>query len=309
MHQSRTLAIGWEVQKESSAVAYVAPAPHAAVVALGTIGTRQGDLAQLIRTMPSKSTHRLLVSEAGPCGDWRSRSLTPKGHGCWGVAPAVRPTKPGDRVTTTRREAIKLARLMRSGARTPVHGPRVEDAAMRNLCRAREATRRALQAAKGQRQALRLRHASRDTGRATWRPAHRRWRSAVGGPTPAQQSVFQAYGRAVTAHTDRRAPLDHARTDPGQTWRRAPVVDALQARRGGPGTVAGPPVAARGALTRFETPRQLLPSLSVTPSAYSTGERRPQGAIPQTGQSQARRALVEGAWASRDPATRRRHLP
>jgi transposase len=49
--------------------------------------------------------------------------------------------------------------------------------------------------------------------------------------------------------------------------------------------------------------------LGVTPSAYSTGERRQQGGITKTGHSHARRALVEGAWAYRYPAKISRPLP
>ena len=73
MPQSRTLSLGLEVHKESIAVAYVAHAPHAAVVSLGTIGTRPWDLAQLSRKMPSQSQHRIFVYEAGPCGTWLYR--------------------------------------------------------------------------------------------------------------------------------------------------------------------------------------------------------------------------------------------
>jgi transposase len=154
MHQSRTLSIGLDVQKESLAVAYVAQEHHAAVVSLGNIGTRQWDIDQRIRQMQSKSQHRIFVSAAGPCGYWLSRSLTQKGQVCWVVAPSLLPTKPGARVTTNRRDALTLARLLRSGALTPVSVPQVEDAAMRHLCRARADTIRALQAAKFQRTAL-----------------------------------------------------------------------------------------------------------------------------------------------------------
>jgi transposase len=49
-------------------------------------------------------------------------------------------------------------------------------------------------------------------------------------------------------------------------------------------------------------------SLGLTPSEYSTGERRQQGGITKTGNSHARRALVEGAWAYRYPAKISRHL-
>jgi hypothetical protein len=50
-------------------------------------------------------------------------------------------------------------------------------------------------------------------------------------------------------------------------------------------------------------------SLGLTPSEYSSGERRRQGGLTKTGNTHARRALVEGAWASRYPAKVSRHLP
>jgi hypothetical protein len=57
-----------DVHRESIAVAYIAQEFHAEVVSLGTIGTRQCDLDQLIRKMQSKSRPRICVYEAGPCG-------------------------------------------------------------------------------------------------------------------------------------------------------------------------------------------------------------------------------------------------
>src|SRR5438128_3361258 len=73
MHQSSTLYVGLDVHKESIAVAYVAKADYAEVVSLGNIGTRQCDIDQLIRKMPSQSTHLVFVYEAGPCGYWLYR--------------------------------------------------------------------------------------------------------------------------------------------------------------------------------------------------------------------------------------------
>src|ERR671931_2410222 len=125
MHQSSTLYIGLDVHKESLAVAYVAHEHHAEVVSLGNIGTRQCDIDQLIRKMQSKSKHLIFVYEAGPCGYWLYRYLTQKGQVCWVAAPSLIPKKPGDRVKTNRRDAIKLARLMRSGDLTPSTSPRL----------------------------------------------------------------------------------------------------------------------------------------------------------------------------------------
>src|SRR5215831_11317551 len=197
---------------------------------------------------------------------------------------------------------------MRSGDLTPVYVPAVQDEAIRDLCRAREDVIRDLKTAKFRLTAFLLRHDIRYTGRATWGPAHLRWLSAVVCPTSAQQVVLQAYVRAVTDHTERLARLEQALTDQVQAWRLAPVVDALQALRGVPYTVAVTTVAERGDLTRFDNPRQLMDYLGLTPSESSSGPRRQQGAITKTGNSHARRVLVEGAWAYRYPAKVSRHL-
>jgi len=67
--------------------------------------------------------------------------------------------------------------------------------------------------------------------------------------------------------------------------------------------------AAGGDLSRIDTPRALMKCWGVIPSAYASGVLRPQGAMTKAGHTHARRALVEGAWAYRDPATVSRHLP
>jgi transposase len=129
------------------------------------------------------------------------------------------PKKSGDRVTTDRRDAMQLARLMRSGDLTPVSVPAVDDAAIRDLSRAREETLQALTAATLRRKAFVLRHDIRSTGRANWSPAHLRWLSEVVCPPPAQPMVFQEYVQAVTAHTERLGRLALARHEQGQSWR------------------------------------------------------------------------------------------
>jgi transposase len=308
MTHPNTLYIGLDVHKESIAVAYGVPAQGAEVIYLGTIGTRQCDIDPLIRKLQSKRKHLVFVYEAGPCGSWRYRYLTKKGFACWVVAPSLIPKKTGDRVKTDRRDAVQLARLMRSGDLTPVSVPQVEDEAIRDLSRAREDTIRALQAAKFRLNACLLRHAIRYTGQATWGPAHLRWLAEVGCATPAQQIVFQEYVRAVNEHTERLQRLERELHGQVQTWRLQPVVEALHALRGVQFTVAVTIIAALGDLTRFDNPRQLMSYLGLTPSAYSSGERRRQGSITKTGNTHARHALVDGAWAYRYSAKVSRHL-
>jgi transposase len=74
-------------------------------------------------------------------------------------------------------------------------------------------------------------------------------------------------------------------------------------------TVAVTMVAELGELTRVDTPRELMKCLGLIPSEYASGEQRRQGSLTKAGHAHARSALVEGAWASRDPAKVSRHLP
>jgi transposase len=308
MQESSTLYVGMDVHKESIAVAYIAKNHDAEVIYLGSIGTRHGDIDHLIRKLQSKAKHLVFVYEAGPCGYWLYRYLTKKGYACWVVAPSLIPKKAGDRVKTDRRDAVQLARLMRSGDLTPVYVPTVDDEAIRDLTRAREDALRDLKAAKFRLKAFLLRQDIRYTGRATWGPAHLRWLSEVVCPTPAQHIVFQEDVRAVNEHTERLQRLEQELTEQVQTWRLHPVVEALQALRGVQFIVAVTTVAELGDLTRFETPRQLMKFLGLIPSEYSSGERRRQGSLTKAGNTHARRALVEGAWAYRYPAKVSRHL-
>ena len=127
-------------------------------------------------------------------------------------------------------------------------------------------------------------------------------------PTPPQQIVFQEYLRAVTEQQERRQRLERELHEAVKGWRLYPVVEAIQALRGVELTGAVILMTELGDITRFDNPRQLMSYLGLTPSEYSSGERRRQGGITKAGNSHARRALVEGAWAYRYPAKVSRHL-
>jgi transposase len=57
-----------------------------------------------------------------------------------------------------------------------------------------------------------------------------------------------------------------------------------------------------GDLRRFDHPRQLMAFLGLVPSESSTGETRRLGGITKTGNSRARKALIEAAWTYRHSA-------
>jgi len=297
-----------DVHKETIAVAYVAAEREAEVTSLGTIGTRQGDIDKLVRKLQAKGKTLHFVYEAGPCGYWLYRYLTKHRLTCWVVAPSCIPKKASDRVKTDRRDAMQLARLLRSGDLTPVYIPSVEDEAIRDVVRAREDVLKDLKAAKVRLKAFLLRQDIRYEGRANWTAAHLRWLAEVVCPTPAQQIVFQEYVRSVSEQTERLQRLEAELQALVQTWRWSPVVEAIQALRGIQFTTAVTLIAELGDLTRFDTPRQLMSYLGLIPSEHTSGEHRRQGGITKTGNSHARRVLVEGAWAYRYPAKVSRHL-
>jgi transposase len=221
------------------------------------------------------------------------------------------PRKAGDRVKTDRRDAMTLARLMRSGDLSAMYVPRVEDEALRDLSRGRDDAMQDLKRSKRRLNSFLRRQDIRYEGRATWNAAHLRWLSEVVCPTPPQQIAFQEYLRAVTEQQERRVRLERELHEAVKGWRLYPVVEAIQALRGVELTGAVILMTELGDITRFDNRRQMMSYLGLTSSEYSSGERRRQGrqgGITKAGNSHARRALVEGAWPYRYPAKVSRHL-
>ena len=308
MPKCTPLFVGLDVHKETISVAYAAGGTAEPPHFVGQIGTRQCDMDKLVRRLHTRSSRLVFAYEAGPSGYVLHRHLTDKGLDCRVVAPSLIPKKPGDRVKNDRRDAVELARLLRSGDLTGVYVPSVDDEAIRDVCRARDATRITLKAAKLRLKAFLLRLGFNYVGRADWNDAHRRYLAQVVCPTPAQQIVFQESLRAVDEQVERLARLEDQLRELAPSWRLYPVVEALQALRGVQWIVALIVVAELGDLTRFDNPRQLAAFVGLTPSEYSTGSSRRQGGITKTGNPRARRVLVEGAWAYRYPAKISAHI-
>lgn len=300
MENDITVYVGLDVHKDSITVAYAIGMQE--VELFGKIGTMQIDVDRLCKRLQSKGRHIHFVYEAGPSGYGLYRRLVNKGYDCMVCAPSLIPRKPGDRVKTDRRDAIKLVRSLRAGDLSAVHVPTVEDEAFRDLARAWSAAREDLKQARQRVKSFLLTHGIHYLGRPNWGPAHRRWLSTFSFDSTWQQLAFNEHRRTIEDRLAQCERLEQALQEAVVGWRFYPVVLALQAMRGISFTTAIGLVSELGDLSRFEHPRQLMAWIGVTPSEYSSGGKRRQGSITKTGNSYARKLLVESAWSYRHPA-------
>ncbi len=212
------------------------------------------------------------------------------------------PRRAGDRVKTDRRDCLMLARLARAGELQRIYVPDAKDEAMRDLVRTREDAVSMQRQARQCLQALLLRNEIRYVGKTAWSAAHRRWIAGLKLPDPAQQIAFEEYVGAIEEAGARLERLAQGIGAQLEHWRWRPLVGALQALLGISVIHAVRIVAELGDLTRFVSARKLMGYLGMIPSEDSSGSRRRQGSITKAGNSSARRALVEAAWAYAHPA-------
>ncbi|MEM5390117.1 IS110 family transposase [Paraburkholderia phymatum] len=300
MENDSTLYVGLDVHKDSITVAYALGTGE--VELLGRIGTTQNNIDRLCKRLQSKARRIRVVYEAGPCGYGLYRQLVKKGFDCMVCAPSLIPRKPGERVKTDRRDAIKLVRLLRAGDLSAVYVPTVEDEAFRDLARAWVSAKDDMKRARQRLKAFLLSHGVRYVGRADWGTAHRRWVSAFSFDNFWQQLALDELRRTIEDRLAQCERLETALREAVLNWRFYPAVLGLQTMRGVQFTTAVGMLAELGDLSRFVHPRQLMAWLGVTPSEHSSGNKRRQGSITKTGNSYARKLLVEAAWSYRHPA-------
>src|SRR5262245_13375075 len=218
------------------------------------------------------------------------------------------PTRSGDRVKTDKRDARKLARLLRAGELTAVYIPEPTDEAMRDLCRARsdavDDQRRSRQRLKG----FLLRHGYRYQGKSSWNAAHERYLRELVLPHPAMKVILEEYLQGIAAAEERINRTEAAMHDLLEKWRLAPAVRALMAMKGFQTVAAMILVSELGEVHRFSHPRQVMGYLGLIPSERTSNNRRRLGAITKCGNAHARWLLVECAQHYATPPKVSAHL-
>jgi transposase len=235
--------------------------------------------------------------EAGPTGYELARLLRDHGVRCEVIAPSLIPARPGDRVKTDRRDAARMALLLRAGQLSSVRVPTVAEEAVRDLCRARadmviDQTRARHRLGK-----FLLRHGRVWRGGANWTVKHRAWIRAQRFDDPALTVTFGHYQATLAARETAVTAID---ADLTIWFRKAPFADAvarLAAYRG---------ITELGGLTlasevcdwrRFPTAATFMGFCGLVPSEYSSGAHTQRGGITHAGNTHLRAQLVESAWA------------
>jgi transposase len=287
--------VGLDVHKATIAVA-VADEGRGEVRSYGTIKNTPEAVARLVKKLgPAERLE--CCYEAGPCGYGLQRQLTGLGGSCIVVAPSLIPTKPGDRIKTDRRDAVKLARLLRSGELTSVWVPDAEHEALRDLSRAREAARDDRHRARQRLSKLLLRLGIEEPGETKrWTQRYWVWLRAVKLEQPLQQLVLVDAIETVETGTGRLKRLEATLKEAATVGRHAPLIAALQSLRGVGVITAVTLVAELGDLGRFPTPRPLMAYLGLVPSEHSSGGSQRRGRITRAGNSHVRHVLVQAAW-------------
>jgi transposase len=222
------------------------------------------------------------------------------GIDCIVVAPSLVPLRPGDRVKNDRRDAAKLARLLRSGDLTAVWVPDAAHEALRNLTRLRAAAHHDLTRARHRLNKFLLRSGQiPPADMRPWTQRHMAWVRAVRLEHPLDGRVHEDYFNHVAYLADRITTLDQAIEEAAQSCPMKHRIAALRTMRGVSTITATTLVAEWGEIARFAGPRQLMGYAGLVPCEYSSGASTRRGRITKTGSSYLRRVLVEAAFAYR----------
>lgn len=237
--------------------------------------------------------------EAGVGGFELYRQLTRLGVRCDVVAPSLIPRKPGDRIKTDRRDAEKLARMLRAGELTAVHVPTDEQESSRDLMRAREDAREHRTAARHQLGKFLLRHGHRFASGRNWTRKFWTWVATIEMKHRPAQLALEHYVEQVQHLDARIMALDEAIARLATTVTYRERVERLSCLRGISTLTAMVVLTELFDLRRFSNPRQLMAYLGLVTSEYSSGGSVRRGGITKTGNAHVRRVLTESAWAYR----------
>jgi transposase len=260
-------------------------------------------LARFVRRLQREGPTVRMCYEAGVAGYDLYRQLTRLGVRCDVVAPSLTPRRPGQRIKTDRRDAGKLVRLFRAGELTLIHVPTEAEEAVRDLVRCREAVRQDVGRWRHRLLKLLLRHGRVYVTGKHWSARHWAWVRRQRFADPILHQALDATLLTLEQAVVRLRELDLALEAVAETPPYREAVGWLRCFRGVGTLTALMLLAEIVDFRRFRRPRELMAYLGLVPSEYSSGDRHARGGLTKTGNSRARRLLIEAAWHYRHRPT------
>ena len=292
--------IGLDVHKDTIAVAVAEEGGEPYF--LKTISHDLHAVEKLVRELREDGRYELrMCYEAGPTGYVLARRLKAWCIECLVISPTHIPKASGDKIKTDRRDALKLAKLLRSGDVKGIHIPDERDEAVRDLCRARTDAVEDLRRLRQQLKGFLLRNGYRYAGKSAWTQAHMRYLRELVMCHSAQKFVLEETIQSIDRAVHRLAQLEAHLEIVVAEWRMKPIVEALQCLRGIAFISATTLVSELGDLSRFQHPKQLMAYLGLVTNERTTGTSRRQGSITKCGNGHARLFLIEAAHHYRLP--------
>ena len=297
--EDRTTYVGLDVHKATIMVAALYPGHREPE--LWQIPNERAVLARLGRQLQRKAEGPVICCyEAGQCGFTVQRQLQAAGVICQVIAPSLIPVRPGDRIKTDRRDARKLAELLRAGLLTEVIPPQPQDEAARDLTRAREAAQQDVLRCRHRLDKMLVRKGLIFRG-ARWKGLHRRWLRTLRFELEVERLVFEDAVVAVEGAEERVKRLTAAVEEISQQEPYRVPVGRLRCVRGIDTVTAMTLLTELHGFGRFHSARQLMGYVGLVQSEDSSGDTRRRGRITRTGNGHVRRLLVESSWNCRVP--------
>jgi len=240
--------------------------------------------------------------EAGICGFALKRRIESLGCKCVVIAPSLTPIKPGERIKTDHRDAVRLLGMFKSGLLTEVYPPDQQQEAARELTRCRDVVRQNLNRVRHQLGKLLIRHGYIYTDGDHWTHKHLNWMRHLEFDQPMLRDVFDDYFTEMLHCLERLASLDKQLERLAQSEPYKDVVGLLRCFYGIDTLAAITIVTEIFDFGRFAGPRELMSYLGLTPSESSSGEKEKKGPITKAGNKRVRRILAEISWHYRHPA-------
>jgi transposase len=295
--------VGIDAHKKTLVVSVLGPQGHHEQFSLANTAQDIAKFGRRLTRRPGVAEVRACY-EAGTCGYTLQRRLQAVGVHCDVIAPSLIPRKPGERIKTDRRDALKLAELYRAGVLTTVAPPTPEQEAVRDLCRCREDVREDLGRCRHRLIKMLVRRGLvfNSTSK-LWSKAHRSWLQSLEFESDVDRVVIAEYRMAIEQAERRLAAMDNQIEQAAQLPLYRDHIAWLRCFRGIDTTVAMIFISELHGVDRFDSPRALAAYLGLVPTMHASGDSTHRGRITKTGNGNVRRALVQASWQYRHLAS------